>query len=40
VALFVTLLGIFIKRALRKTQDNPSSSQKFAMMKKAWKFQI
>jgi capsular polysaccharide biosynthesis protein len=35
---FLTLLVIFIKSALRHAQDNLASSQKWAMMKKAWKF--
>lgn len=34
---FLTVLMIFIKRALRHAQSNPDSSQKWANMKKAWK---
>jgi capsular polysaccharide biosynthesis protein len=37
-AFFLTLLIIFIKRALRHAQSNPDSSQKWANMKKAWKY--
>jgi len=36
-AFFLTLLIIFIKRALRHAQSNPGSFQKWVMMKKAWK---
>jgi capsular polysaccharide biosynthesis protein len=36
-AFFLTLLIIFIKRTLRHSQSNPGSSQKWVMMKKAWK---
>jgi capsular polysaccharide biosynthesis protein len=33
---FLTVLWIFIKRALRHAHCDPASSQKWAMMKKAW----
>ena len=36
-AFFLTLLIIFIKRALRHAQSNLGSSQKWVMMKNAWK---
>ena len=35
--LFITLLWIFIKRAFLHAQNDSASSQKWAMMKKAWK---
>jgi capsular polysaccharide biosynthesis protein len=34
---FLTVLWIFIKRALRHAHSDSASSQKWAMMKKAWK---
>jgi len=34
---FLTLLWIFIKRLIRNSQNTPASSQKWIMMKKAWK---
>jgi uncharacterized protein involved in exopolysaccharide biosynthesis len=37
IAFFLTLLLIFIKRSLRKIRSDPSSSQKWEKMKKAWK---
>jgi uncharacterized protein involved in exopolysaccharide biosynthesis len=37
VAFFLTLLIIFIKRALQHTQSNSDSSQKWINVKKAWK---
>jgi uncharacterized protein involved in exopolysaccharide biosynthesis len=37
-AFFLTLLIIFIKRALRNVQSNSDSSQKWVNIKKAWKF--
>ena len=36
-AFFIALLWIFIKRALHNSQSDPASSQKWAMMKEAWK---
>jgi len=36
-AFFLTLLIIFVKRALRHAQSNLGSSQKWVMMKNAWK---
>jgi capsular polysaccharide biosynthesis protein len=37
VAFLLILLWIFIKRALRQSMSNPASSQKWVMLKKAWK---
>ena len=34
---FLTVLWVFIKRALRHAHIDPASSQKWVMMKKAWK---
>jgi uncharacterized protein involved in exopolysaccharide biosynthesis len=36
-AIFLTVMWIFIKRVFRYAQSKPASSQKLAMMKKAWK---
>jgi len=33
----IVLLWIFVKRVFRHSQNDPASSQKWAMMKKAWK---
>jgi len=38
VVIFLTLLWIFIKRALSLAKNDPASSQKWQMMQKAWKF--
>jgi capsular polysaccharide biosynthesis protein len=37
VAFFLTLLIVFIKRALRHAKSNPDSFQKWVNVKKAWK---
>ena len=37
MAFFLTLLWILIKRSFQRGQDSKASSQKWAMMKKAWK---
>jgi len=37
VAFFLTALWIFIKRVFRHAQHDPATSQKWAMIKKAWK---
>ena len=34
---FLTFLWVFIKRALQQSQSKPGSSQKWAIMKEAWK---
>jgi len=36
-AFFLIVLWIFIKRVFRNAQSDPASSQKWSMMKKAWK---
>lgn len=37
ISFFLIFLWIFIKRALQRAQDDPASSQKWVMIKKAWK---
>lgn len=37
VTFFLNVLWVFIKRALRHAQKDPVSSQKYALLKKAWK---